>query len=107
MPFFNAAAPPFGTESAQNAMSCGPPDTLRKRTVVPVAIASVAGSNAAFVVPSPVILTSTMAARALAAVARAAGVAGAGVGAAAVAGVAACACDAPGRLPLLHPALPR
>src|SRR5260370_42642417 len=80
MPFFNAAAPPFGTESAQNAMSCGPPDTLMKRTVVPVAIESVAGSNAAFVVPSPVILTSTMAAGAAAERGAAAGAAGAAGG---------------------------
>src|SRR2546423_11763541 len=61
MPFFNASAPPFGTESPKKATLCGPPDTLMNRTVVPVLIVSLLGSNAAWVVPLPVIFTSTTA----------------------------------------------
>src|SRR5690242_2092457 len=61
IPFFNASAPPFGMESLKNAMLWGPPDTFMNRTVVPALMVSVAGSNAAFEVPSPVIFTSTTA----------------------------------------------
>src|SRR2546428_12639179 len=59
-------------------MSCGPPDTLRNRTVVPGLIVSLAGSNAAAVVPLPVIFTSTTAPAGSAAGAFAATPAGAG-----------------------------
>src|SRR3989454_10860692 len=64
-------------------MSCGPPDTLRNRTVVPGLIVSLAGSNAAAVVPLPVIFTSTTAPAGSAAGAFAATPAGAGVAASA------------------------
>src|SRR6266853_932093 len=40
-------------------MLCGPPATLMKRTVLPGAIVSALGSNLAWVVPLPIILTST------------------------------------------------
>src|SRR6266576_6446629 len=40
-------------------MLCGPPATLMKRTVLPGAIVSALGSNFAWVVPLPIILTST------------------------------------------------
>src|ERR1041384_885929 len=40
-------------------MLCGPPATLTKRTVLPGAIVSALGSNFAWVVPLPIILTST------------------------------------------------
>src|SRR5258708_812559 len=40
-------------------MLCGPPATLTKRTVLPGAIVSALGSNLAWVVPLPIILTST------------------------------------------------
>src|SRR5579884_78260 len=40
-------------------MLWGPPDTLTKRTVVPGLIVSLSGSKAAWVVPFPVIFTST------------------------------------------------
>src|SRR5205809_498598 len=53
--FFSTSAPPFGTESAKNATLCGPPDTSMNRTVVPGLMVTVAGSNAAWVVPLPVI----------------------------------------------------
>src|SRR5690242_14482266 len=89
IPFFRASAPPFGIESAKNAMLWGPPETLMKRTVVPGLMVSVAGSNAALVVPSPVILTSTTDPAG-----SAAGAAGVGAGVAVVAGVAASACAA-------------
>src|SRR2546428_12619728 len=69
------------------------------RTVVPVLRASVAGSNAALVVPLPVIFTSTT----TAAVVGAAGAAAAF----AVAGTAAAACDAAGLLPPPPAAAPR
>src|SRR5206468_1408460 len=59
IPAFSAAAAPAGIESPQKAMLCGPPDTLMNRTVVPGAIVSVLGSNAATLLPLPVILTST------------------------------------------------
>src|SRR5438477_13134489 len=59
-------------------MSCGPPDTLMNRTVVPGLIESLAGSNAAAVVPLPVIFTSTTAPPGSAAGALAATPAGAG-----------------------------
>ncbi len=59
MPALSAAAPPAGTESAQNVMLCGPPATLVKRTVAPAGTVIVLGSNAARVLPLPVILTST------------------------------------------------
>src|SRR2546426_697000 len=62
-------------------MSCGPPDTLRNRTVVPGLIVSLAGSNAAAVVPLPVIFTSTTAPAGSAAGALAATPAPAGVAA--------------------------
>src|SRR5438876_5192752 len=53
------AAPPAGTESCQNATLCGKPLTLVKRTVAPTGIVIVLGSNAARVLPLPVIFTST------------------------------------------------
>src|SRR5437762_14063862 len=59
MPAWSAAAPPAGIESDQNVMLCGPPETFVKRTVVPGAIVRVFGSNAARVLPFPVIFTST------------------------------------------------
>src|SRR2546425_7110999 len=40
-------------------MLCGPPETLMNRTVLPGAIWSVLGTNAARLVPLPVIFTST------------------------------------------------
>src|SRR5690242_9354807 len=40
-------------------MLCGPPATLTKRTVLPGAIVSAFGSNLAWEVPLPIILTST------------------------------------------------
>src|SRR6266566_5313705 len=52
-------APPAGTESCQNATLCGKPLTLVKRTVAPTGIVIVLGSNAARVLPLPVIFTST------------------------------------------------
>src|SRR5437773_1881032 len=55
---FRAAAPPGGSDSGQKATLCGPPDTLTKRTVVPGVTVSTLGSNAAFLVPSPVMRTS-------------------------------------------------
>src|SRR5437763_17101689 len=64
-------------------MSCGPPDTLMNRTVVPGLIEGLAGSNAAAVVPLPVIFTSTTAPAGSAAGALAATPAGAGVAASA------------------------
>src|SRR5882762_2268128 len=42
-------------------MLCGPPETLMNRTTVPALIVSLLGSNAATLVPLPVILTSTTA----------------------------------------------
>src|SRR5213592_1897439 len=59
MPAWRAAAPPAGTESDQNVMLCGPPDTLVKRTVAPAGIVIEFGSNPARVLPLPVIFTST------------------------------------------------
>src|SRR5436309_3814602 len=59
MPAWSAAAPPAGTESDQNVMLCGPPDTFVKRTVAPAGIVIELGSKAALVLPLPVILTST------------------------------------------------
>src|SRR5690242_14512286 len=93
IPFFNASAPPFGMESLKNAMLCGPPDTFMNRTVVPALMVSVAGSNAAFEVPSPVIFTSTTApAGSAAGVALAAPFGDVVADIAGVAGVAASAC---------------
>src|SRR6266704_1928570 len=40
-------------------MLCGPPETLMKRTVLPGAMVRALGSNLAWVVPLPIILTST------------------------------------------------
>src|SRR2546430_7867887 len=91
MPFFSASAPPLGTESAKNATLWGPPDTLMNRTVEPALIVSAADSNAALVVPFPVIFTSTT----TASVAGAAGAAGAF----SVPRTAAAAWDALGLLP--------
>src|SRR2546427_8786035 len=65
-------------------MLWGPPDTLMNRTVVPALMLSLLGSNAAMLVPLPVIFTSTTAP------------AGAATGAALSAlgaGVVAAACD--------------
>src|SRR5467141_381243 len=59
MPAWRAAAPPAGTESAQNVMLCGPPDTLVKRTLAPAGMVIELGSNAARVLPLPAIFTST------------------------------------------------
>src|SRR6266550_434968 len=59
MPLLSPSRPPWGTESGRNATLCGPPDTLMKRTIVPRAIVSALGSNAALLVPSPVMRTST------------------------------------------------
>src|SRR6266508_2942075 len=59
MPALSAAAPPEGIESDQNVMLCGPPDTLVKRTVAPAGTVIELGSNAARVLPFPVIFTST------------------------------------------------
>src|SRR6266550_694609 len=59
MPALSAAAPPAGMESLQKVMLCGPPATLRKRTVPPAGTVTVLGSKAARVLPLPVILTST------------------------------------------------
>src|SRR6266566_3690882 len=39
MPALSAAAPPAGMESLQKVMLCGPPATLRKRTVPPAGTA--------------------------------------------------------------------
>src|SRR5919109_1073072 len=58
MPAFSAVAAPAGIESCQNVMLCGPPDTLVNRTVAPGAIVIDFGSNAALVLPLPVIFTS-------------------------------------------------
>ena len=58
MPPLRAAAPPGGRDSGQKATLCGPPDTLTNRTVVPGVTVSTLGSNAAFLVPSPVMRTS-------------------------------------------------
>src|SRR6266705_1106616 len=55
----STAAAPAGIESPQNATSCIPPETLVNRTVVPGSIVSTLGSNAATLLPLPVILTST------------------------------------------------
>src|SRR5690242_6387780 len=96
IPFFRASAPPFGIESAKNAMLWGPPETLMKRTVVPGLMVSVAGSNAALVVPSPVILTSTTAPAGSAAGAGAGAALAADAGDAGGAGVAASACAVAG-----------
>src|SRR5438093_3402131 len=54
-----AAAPPAGIESCQNATLCGKPLTLVKRTVAPTGMVIELGSNAARVLPLPVIFTST------------------------------------------------
>src|SRR5258706_14639024 len=67
-------------------MLCGPPDTLMNRTIVPVLIVSLLGSNAATLVPLPVISTSTTA--------PAASAAGVTAGCPAGVGVAASAWDA-------------
>src|SRR5881628_3566489 len=67
-------------------MLCGPPDTLMNRTVVPALMLSLLGSNAAMLVPLPVIFTSTTAPVGSAA--------GAAAGASAGVGVAASAWDA-------------
>src|SRR5262249_44356283 len=62
-------------------MLCGPPTTLMKRTVVPGAMVRVLGSNDAWLVPLPVIFTSTTGPAGAAGVV-AAGVLAAGVAAA-------------------------
>src|SRR5690349_5726554 len=59
MPAWRAGAPPAGTESDQNVMLWGPPETFVKRTVPPAGTVIELGSNAALVLPLPVILTST------------------------------------------------
>ena len=59
MPALRAAAPPAGIESDQNVMLCGPPVTFVKRTVAPAGMVIELGSNAARVLPLPVIFTST------------------------------------------------
>src|SRR5882672_4854956 len=59
IPAANTAAAPAGIESPQKATLCMPPDTLMNRTVVPGAIVSALGSNAATLLPLPVNLTST------------------------------------------------
>src|SRR6266508_695378 len=59
MPAWRAAAPPAGTESDQNVMLCGPPDTLVKRTVAPAGFVIALVSKARRVLPLPVIFTST------------------------------------------------
>src|SRR5207253_9410255 len=60
-------------------MLWGPPDTLMNRTVVPALMLSLLGSNAATLVPLPVIFTSTTAPAASAAGAAAGTSAGVGV----------------------------
>src|SRR5438874_6893417 len=67
-------------------MLWGPPDTLMNRTVVPALMLSLFGSNAATLVPLPVIFTSTTA--------PAGSAAGAAAGTSAGVGVAASAWDA-------------
>src|SRR2546429_8369416 len=64
-------------------MLCGPPDTLMNRTVVPALMLSLLGSNAAMLVPLPVIFTSTTAPVGSAAGAAAGAAAGVGVAASA------------------------
>src|SRR5712691_4343189 len=59
MPALSAAAPPAGIESDQNVMLWGPPATFVKRTVAPAGMVIELGSNAARVLPLPVIFTST------------------------------------------------
>src|SRR5438309_2677218 len=64
-------------------MLWGPPDTLMNRTVVPVLMVTLLGSNAATLVPLPVIFTSTTAPAGSAAGVLADTAAGAGVAASA------------------------
>src|SRR6267143_5884473 len=64
-------------------MLCGPPETLMNRTIVPALIVSLLGSNAATLVPLPVIFTSTTAPAGSAAAVTAGWPAGVGVAASA------------------------